>query len=306
MRWFAGVPPLCYDRLRHKIQFLLGVTIYSVGQVGAYAYEGPIHQQLSFIAARHYNNCVERDEVRLSALQARYMAKANAEQADGGFWRGLFRWNFYNRDNQKPRSLMWVVETRLHRGFEQLVGSLDRSESLADRYSNLGRVINHLQDMTSPAHVVPVFVSRWWRFNVGDRFDEFPIDEVELNQQLGADCAQVRGIIQDTVNTRYKDLLRLTAETTFSAVKEDIEGLPFTWEVFWEPDENTGSFGEYGAAGNNYGRETAFKCANVRRPRCVLLNNDPLYIDFARERHLNAVQTTIAAIARLQRAGDGG
>ena len=76
MRWFAGVPPLCYDRLRHKIQFLLGVTIYSVGQVGAYAYEGPIHQQLSFIAARHYNNCVERDEVRLSALQARYMAKA--------------------------------------------------------------------------------------------------------------------------------------------------------------------------------------------------------------------------------------
>ena len=108
------------------------------------------------------------------------------------------------------------------------------------------------------------------------------------------------------MNTRYKDLLRLTAETTFSAVKEDIEGLPFTWEVFWEPDENTGSFGEYGAAGNNYGRETAFKCANVRRPRCVLLNNDPLYIDFARERHLNAVQTTIAAIARLQRAGDGG
>jgi hypothetical protein len=141
--------------------------------------------------------------------------------------------------------------------------------------------------------------------NVGDRFDEFPIDEFDLNQRLGADCAQVRGIIQDTLDTGYRDLLHLTAETTFSAVKGDIEGLPFTWEVFWKPDVNPGSFGEYGAAGNNFGRETAFKCANVRRPRCVLLNDDPLYVEFARERHLNAVQTTIAALARLQRAGTG-
>ena len=274
--------------------------------MGAHAYEGPIHQQLTFIAVRHYNNCIDDDDLRLSALQTRYMAKANVEQADGGFWRGLFRWNFYNRDDQTPRSLMWVVETRLHEGFEQLLGNLDRSKSLADRYSNLGRVVNHLQDMTSPAHVVPVFVSRWWRLNVGDRFDEFPIDEADLNQRLGADCAQVRGVIQDTLNTGYQDLLRLTAETTFSAVKGDIEGLPFTWEVFWKPDVKPGSFGEYGAAGNNFGRETAFKCANVRRPRCVLLNDDPLYVEFARERHLNAVQTTIAALAQLQRAGAGG
>jgi len=292
--------------LRHAVRILLGLTIFVVGQVGAHAYEGPIHQQLTFIAVRHYNNCIDNDDLRLSALQTRYMAKANAEQADGGFWRGLFRWNFYNRDDQTPRSLMWVVETRLHEGFEQLVGNLDQSKSLADRYSNLGRVVNHLQDMTSPAHVVPVFVSRWWRLNVGDRFDEFPIDEADLNQRLGADCAQVRGVIQDTLDTGYQDLLRLTAETTFSAVKGDIEGLPFTWEVFWKPDVKPGSFGEYGAAGNNFGRETAFKCANVRRPRCVLLNDDPLYVEFARERHLNAVQTTIAALAQLQRAGAGG
>ena len=36
-----------------------------------------------------------------------------------------------------------------------------------------------------------------------------------------------------------------------------------------------------------------------------MLNDDPLYVEFARERHLNAVQTTIAALARLQRAGAG-
>ena len=277
-------------------------AVFGFGQLSAHAYEGPIHQQLTFIAVRHYNNCIDRDDARLSALQARYMVKANVEQADGGFWRGLFRWNFYNRDDQEPRSLLWVVETRLHQVFEQLVANLDRSESLADRYSNLGRVLNHLQDMTSPAHVVPVFMSRWWRLNVGDRFDEFPIDEAALNRQLGADCIQVRGIIQDTRDTGYDALLRLTAETTFNAVKENIEGLPFTWEVFWKPDERPGSFGEYGVAGNNFGRETEFKCTSARRPRCVLLNRDPLYLDFARERHLNAVQSTIAALARLQHA----
>ena len=88
-------------------------------------------------------------------------------------------------------------------------------------------------------------------------------------------------------------------------MKENIAGLPFTWEVFWKPDERPGSFGEYGVAGNNFGRETEFKCTSARRPRCVLLNRDPLYLDFARERHLNAVQSTIAALARLQHADTG-
>jgi hypothetical protein len=280
---------------------LLIWAVLGLGQLGAHAYEGPIHQQLTFIAVRHFNNCVDQDEARFSALQTRYMVKANVEQADGGFWRGLFRWNFYNRDDEKPRSLLWIVETRLHRVFEQLVENLDRSGSLAERYSNLGRVVNHLQDMTSPAHVVPVFMSRWWRLNVGDRFDEFPVDEAELNRHLGLDCIQVKGIIQDTADAGYDDLLRLTAGTTFNAVKENIGGLPFTWEVFWKPDEKPGSFGEYGPAGNNFGRETEFKCTSARRPRCVLLNDDPLYLDFARARHLNAVQTTIAALARARR-----
>jgi hypothetical protein len=74
--------------------------------------------------------------------------------------------------------------------------------------------------------------------------------------------------------------------------------MPVSWQAFWTPSDKPGGFGDYGAAGNNFGRNTEFRCGD--RQRCVLLRNDPLYNDFARDRHTDAVRSTMRAMFIVQ------
>jgi len=58
-----------------------------------WAYEGDVHQQLTFIAARQYNRCAEDTHLaRLTSLQVRYVALANANQAESPWWQFRSGW----------------------------------------------------------------------------------------------------------------------------------------------------------------------------------------------------------------------
>ncbi|NJN51975.1 MAG: hypothetical protein HC809_09585, partial [Gammaproteobacteria bacterium] len=184
--------------------------------------------------------------------------------------------------------------TRIHEQFREIGEELEAAQSAADRYSSLGRVINFLQDMTSPAHVVPVYFTRWWRFNVSDRFNEFRIDDERLESDLAGDCGYLRAASDASFDT----LLAETASETLAAVQRPIEGLPTTWQAYWRLAEDPEDFGEYGVAGNQFGRRTEFECGSER---CVLLDRDPLYIAFAHDRHLQAVRVTARALLMEQR-----
>lgn len=274
------------------------LAAFAVLAAGAAApYEGVTHEQITFIAARQFNACVGVDMPRLTPLEARYIARANADQADRNFWRRLFRWNYYGRGGASGR-LLWTIETRMNRHYADLVDHLGEEEGLPERFSNLGRVVNYLQDATTPAHVVPVYTGRWWRLNVTDRFNAFPVDVEGLVAAVANDCTALRG-----ADVSFEQLLANTAERTIAAVQEVIPGMPVGWEAFWEFGHDVDAFGQYGVAGNSFGRRTDFACGTLSdgSPRtCVLLENDPLYLDFARARHLDAVHSTIAAMALLR------
>ena len=96
----------------------------------------------------------------------------------------------------------------------------------------------------------------------------------------------------------YDRVLTDTADRTLAAVRESIDGLPASWTAFWTPSEDPGSFGDYGPAGNSFGRRTEFRCGADQR--CVLLQDDPLYREFALARHLDAVRGTQAAMLKMQ------
>jgi len=70
-----------------------------------------------------------------------------------------------------------------------------------------------------------------------------------------------------------------------------------TWQVFWR-EGKAGEFGVYGPAGNEFGREAEFPC---RSERCRLLENDPIYADFALRQHRLAVVSSMRAMLVLQR-----
>ena len=260
------------------------------------AYEGHVHEQLTFIAARHYNRCVEETPLaRLTPLQVRYVAQANANQADKPWWQRLFRWNYYDRSRQSPGRVLGLLETRMHATFRQTLERLREARDLGRRFTNLGRVVNHVQDATTPAHVVPIFTTRWWRFSVADRFASFAVDEKALQSALGEACASVRG-----ADGTFEELLVSTAERTLESISEPIRGMPSNWSAFWELDSDNDDFGSYGVAGNNFGRETTFKCGDDDERECVLLAQDPLYAEYAAARHLEAVRATMSALAMEQ------
>ena len=267
--------------------------------VSPIAYEGDIHQELTFIAARQYNQCTEDTHLAtLTPLEVRYIAIANANQADAAWWRRMFRWNYYNRDDQSSSKLLWLFDTRMHNHYRSTLRRLEEARDLSRRFTNLGRIINYVQDATTPVHVVPVYTARWWRFSVADRFNGFPVDAEGVTAALGEDCSAIR-----STDVGFENLLVTTAERTIDSVTESIPGLPVSWEAFWELGDDPDDFGHYGNAGNNFGREARFRCdrpEDGRRKNCVLVQNDPLYREYAQARHVDAVQATITAMAMMQ------
>ncbi|MEM7079230.1 MAG: hypothetical protein AAF513_11440 [Pseudomonadota bacterium] len=273
----------------------------------ARAYESRIHQELTFIAARQFNDCVLAlaEVPRLSALDTRFLAKANVAQAEGNFFVRMFRWNYYNPDAQQNRSTLGVIETRFHSHFNNVLKNLVQADTRTARLRQLGRVINYVQDVTSPPHVVPVYTGRWWRLSLADRFNQYRIDADRVEMALQDSCDYMLDTVlvdEEQVVSPYAQILIDTAGETITSVQGQIFGFPVTWEAYWRFADDVGDFGEYGPAGNSFGERTEFRCGD--RERCLLLKNDPLYRDFAFDRHVAAVLATMKVLYVLQLEGD--
>ncbi len=259
------------------------------------AYESPIHQKLTFSAAKQLNRCLAGRVIPpVNALQVRMIARANARQAETNIFVRMARWNYYDRSGVGDRDILWVIDTRFHEHFDKQVRELAAAGGDAEAFRYVGRILNYVQDVTSPAHAAPVYTARWWRLGLKDRFDGFPIDEDRVADAVRGSCAHVLASTAD-----YDGVLRETAEDTVTAIEAPMFGLPASWEAFWTLNENPGKFGEYGPAGNNFGRNTSFRCGG--QGRCVLLSEDPLYQEFALQRHIGAVVASMRVMLILQR-----
>ena len=269
--------------------FELGVSTY------AHGYESEIHQQLTFIAARQFNACAQGqpDMYRLSALDTRYIVKANVGQADGNFFVRMFRWHYYNREDQTNRSIWGIVDTRFHKHFDGLVEAVEKQDSHRGQLKSLGQLISYIQKVSSPPNAVPVFSGRWWRFSMTDRFNRFPVDTARIERVVSSICPELQAL-----DSGYQQILTNTANETIAAVQSQIFGLPAAWTSFWKLADKPNEFGEYGRAGNQFGSRTQFRCGDGER--CLLLDRDPLYADFAADRHEAAVLATMRAIMRFQ------
>ena len=264
----------------------------------SFAYDADTHQQLTFLAAKHFTRCLARSEPEaLTPLQVRYVARANVGQAQSGFFRRGVRWSYYPRGDADGRALFGLIETRFGEQFDAAVAALEEAatnaEDDASLLKRLGRVVFYLQEVSSPAHVVPVYTSRWWRFSVGDRFDDYPVDEERVQALLDGSCSDPLDDLD------LYGILAQTAERTLGAVDSSIPGMPSTWQAFWRFPDSAGDFGEYGAAGNRFGLKSEFRCDDET---CVLLRDDPLYADFAAAQHALAVRATAQAMLLVRAA----
>jgi hypothetical protein len=107
-------------------------------------------------------------------------------------------------------------------------------------------MVHHLQDMTTPSHVVPVM--HW----LNDGFEKY-----RLNGDIssGLSCADLVGEPDIDPN----DLLVNAAKETLNSVSHlhvkiiaDKRAISVDGDAFWIPSTDN-SFGEYGILGNHYG-----------------------------------------------------
>jgi hypothetical protein len=117
------------------------------------------------------------------------------------------------------------------------------------------------------------------------------VNEQALEQALGTDCSYLSDLPRS-----YRAVLHAVAADTVEAVRSPIGGLPTTWEAFWQPGDRPGDFGDYGPAGNSFGRAVEFPCRDGSDELCVLLEDDPLYAEFALARQLAAIRGTARAM----------
>ena len=281
------------------------------------AYQPELHQQLTFLSAKQVSRCLpywqEADASMainpLSTLDMRYVVRANAARAKGSFFGRMFRWNYLDISQNDSDAVWGMFDTRFNSRFHDLTDQLVVESQQRQRLDALGSLLSHIQDVSTPSRVVPVYTGRWWSFSLQDRFDRYPVDVQRLEAAGQSLCQSVLVQVQDIagadVGEALSQLLFYSARQTIIAVRSEINGMPAEWTAFWQPASNDGSgnaFGEYGVAGNNFGDRVEFRCGDTGQDalRCILLKDDPLYQDFAFARHLSAVEATMVAMLIVQ------
>ncbi|MDZ7670498.1 MAG: hypothetical protein U5Q16_14170 [Gammaproteobacteria bacterium] len=278
-----------------RSRWLLTALVLSVMALpgAALGYEPERHQRLTFFAAKALNRCLDDTGVaHLTPLQVRFIANSNMGLADSNALVRFFRWSYFDPARDDDRSFLWLINTRFIDHFEELTGNVRQAADAAERYEELGRIVSYVQLVSSPPRALPVYTGRFWRWSFRDRFDDYRVDPAALERAVEAAACDFLAPPPES----FQRILADVAADTLRAVRSPIGGLPTTWEAFWVPDEDPGEFGEYGPAGNNFGRRVEFPCRSGDAARCVLLKDDPLYEEFALARQLAAVRGTARAM----------
>lgn len=301
----------------HWRSHLLFVLLWA--STGAHGYQGELHQQLTFLSAKQLSRCSDVAPLRnqqhtqlpgdrLSALDTRYVVRANVARAKSNIFARTFRWNYFDVSREGSETVIGVFDTRFNERFKNVSTRLLNAQQRRDRLEAFGEMLSYLQDVSTPSRVVPVFTGRWWAFSMQDRFDRYSIDVGRLEADSDALCNEVVDMLAQVADqdlaSSLRNLLMQSGRRTLNAVEQTISGMPARWTVFWQPSEKNpgGDFGDYGAAGNNFGNRVDFRCATAEDPkmRCLLLQGDPLYQEFAYTRHRDALRTTMLAMLIVQ------
>lgn len=153
-------------------------------------------------------------------------------------------------------------------------------------YAHLGHAIHHLQDMTVPAHVVPV--EHWLH-------DGFEVYSFNGNISSGLSCDDLKNA---RVEPDLNSLLVSVAKKTLSQVaalnvKILRNGEPeiVSGTSFWQPSTNN-DFGHYGVLGNHFGQSSF----SANGARYVVPRAQAVYSNFKQQQMKAAVRASVLAL----------
>ncbi|MGK5086149.1 hypothetical protein WDW86_01200 [Bdellovibrionota bacterium FG-2] len=255
----------------------------------AFALDLSEHEQITRQAANEFNFCFG-DLISPTTLE---LLIAEDRDEDTNLVR---KWStyahFYNPEKRLHDMVRYDSSVRvmeLEREIDSLV-TQKTSTAYAEVLSELGHLIHHLQDATSPSHIVPVMHS------FSDGFENFTLSPQEMPAERYS-LSACRKIVQVAASDSPLRILQDTAQATLNhtraplnAQKGDGKMQTFTWEAFWKTSKAE-EFGEYGIFGNNFGAPFVFQgCERFRVAR-------PTYVKFRRDQIRLAVDATLRTFA---------
>jgi hypothetical protein len=250
-----------------------------------YAFEQEKHELISNSAASLYETCAGR-AIPGELLSA--FAQGAADEDELGLTRAL-NWHFYNNGHRIGRYWKFIFycngsnEKIYHQRVRTLDGLFASKASAIKIYAAAGRVAHHIQDMSVPPHVMPIY-------HVGnDNFDNYAPASMPATDAT-AICKEVKGTIIELF-----ELLERAAQNTLHAVAQPVvfaDGKTLeneTWMKFWggPDDQDLSGFKTYGEYGNLFGTIPPCKSSICRA------YDRNTYDRFYNEAYMRAVADTV-------------
>lgn len=241
----------------------------------------------------------------------------------------LKNWHFYKpekSENFKPFKFCFLgtIEPSSRPRYEELIRKFQQQHppSSPSRFFNTaGRILHHIQDMSTPSHVLPIFhspVSFWKEYpKRGDCFEDFSKDVIK--NHLGTDEVKEP---DGEVNSSFKGFMALydfCAGETFKylagsdskIIGKDSEGVatPITNAIFWEKlsaDDAVKKgllpgWGDYGPHEKDFGSPLSFKVdtAFTEGSKDIHVNLDG-YIHIYNRLLANMVSNSLTALRMVE------
>jgi len=298
-----------------------------------YAYKpDAVHEPLLNTALTIYNECFPGDTMYSIDEDAKDRVIAGDRAMDEGLNFNIFdmfslrgekifsktkrpfNWHFYNPNKQKQSHVGLVEQSHINL-FEGLKAGLKSNDKNYNKLLFIGGLIHLIEDLSVPAHVVPVYhgptiikligknrlkplvtymqeYKDEYKLMIDDKIDSMPVDTKSILDKLLHDNLLCNDI--DT-NTETLEEIRLnTANKTLSILKKEIPSCPnVTWQEFWIQPKSDEYFGRYNIKNNNplFGEAGLMRAQNGST--CQFEENDSRYKDFVYSLHLNAVDADL-------------
>lgn len=210
------------------------------------------HSQITQIAFQKYEQCVDSD---FGSLVKRILVASNLEEDVNLPLKWAMYSHFYN-PYKEIKSYRYGSLARV--AIEQ--NRILKEKSLNDRawetefkIRRLGHILHHIQDATSPAHVVPV--QHWLNESyetLSETKDPFYSSLIDYLSNSPSDCSFLFFPVMLPT-----EILKQTAIETHNSLKEPFDYLinnelkQGDWSLFWQESEE--DYGQYGILGNKFG-----------------------------------------------------
>ena len=308
----------------------------------SYAYSPhKVHKHLTELSLAIYNRCRGGDskyrdfEIRESIIlgniamdegkkafrgRSRKLPHANRSMARA---KRLINWHFYNPSLEHLSKQGWVDKSHT-RLWKMLNREFTKSKNKGDKATVLGGILHLVEDLTVPAHVIPVYhgpvsVSYLGKFEhlvdymenhhekgmIKDRIDEIEPDKIALSYDLINDMDNICRLTNKNYspdNIRY-ELANKTLALMNHAI-EHCEG--FEWRDFWIEAQGNRYFGQYNVDNGNplFGEAGVLskKSKSNSDMSCAFINNDKRYDDFVKKLHHDAIKSNIKLLSWASRA----